>query len=369
MANPTIQAAQKIDAASKTQISQGLLIQTYCNSVLSQPNVNFSGFKTLGQYQTEINNGLKTAQDHANTYLNIIQPAIITNISNINNYYSLHNAVASTLPPGSTVQEWLDALNALKDQSTQYQTDANNIVKILQTLHGNLTTDTASFAKTVSELNAAVNGDNGVLNSINGQLNSIQSKIDGAIAGTVLSGLAIVGGVFIAAVGGITDIVTVGGSTPVLVGGIALVVAGVGGEVASAITLKNLNDEKANLLTQQSSLIAEVNLATGISTAYTGLKNQAGDAVTAATAMENAWNFLSSDLGNLINDLDKGIMDTGELRKIFLTAANSTVQSVIADTTIIKNQMTGVSFSVAPPQTHIGDYIVSLAKQHQLVAA
>ncbi|MCW5315467.1 HBL/NHE enterotoxin family protein [Nostoc sp. KVJ3] len=369
MPNFTIQAAQKIDAASKTQISQGLLIQTYCNSVLSQPNVNFSGFKTLGQYQTDINNGLTTAQGHANTYLNIIQPAIITNITNINNYYSLHSAVASTLPPGSTVEQWLTALSILKKQSTQYQTDANNIVKTLQTLHSNLTTDTASFAKTVSELNAAVNGDDGILNSINGELNSIQSKIDGAIAGTVLSSLAIVGGIFIAAVGGIADFVTVGASTPVLAGGIALVVVGVGGEVASAITLKNLNDQKANLLTQKSSLTAEVNLATGISTAYTSLKNQAGAAVTSATEMENAWNFLSSDLGNLINDLDQGIKGTGEVRQIFLTAANSTVQSVITDTTIIKNQMTGVSSSVAPSNATIGDYIVSLARQHQLAVA
>ena len=35
----------------------------------------------------EINTELTTAKGHANTYLNNIQPTIITNLANIDNYY------------------------------------------------------------------------------------------------------------------------------------------------------------------------------------------------------------------------------------------------------------------------------------------
>ncbi len=362
MANTTIQAASKINAATKSQSSQGLIIQNYSNSVLQQPNVDFSGFKNLLPYQTQINTGLGKAQGHAKTYLNTIQPSIITNVTNINNYYQLHNAVATTLPPGSTTKEWIAALNTLKDQSSQYLSDTNGVIASLKTLNTSLGTDTASFNLTVTNLNAAVNGDNGVLKSIDGQLGTIQGKIDGAIAGIAISGLAILGGVFITAVGAVADFVTAGASTPVVVGGVALIAAGVGGEVASAVTLSNLNNEKAKLLREKSTLTAEVNLALGIKGGYSSLANQAGAAMNAATQMQNAWEFLGGDLSNLINDLEKGTTSSGEVRKIWLTAANSTVASVLKDTNIIKTQMSGTKQLVAPKGENIGDYIVSVAK-------
>ena len=46
-----------------------------------------------------------------------------------------------------------------------------------------------------------------------------QGKIDGLIAGAALSGLAIVGGVFVAAVGGIAEFVTAGTSTVLVIAG------------------------------------------------------------------------------------------------------------------------------------------------------
>lgn len=363
MANQTVKAAQQISSANNQQTSQAMIIQQYANSVNQQPNVNFSGFDNLEKYQTEINTGLGTAQAHANNYLNVIQPAIITNITNISNYYALHNAVAATVPPGASKKQWIDSLSALKEQSMQYQGNAGTIVTTIEGLRTALNTDAASFAKTVSDLNSAVNGDNGVLASINDELGTIQSKIDGAIAGIVLSGLAIVGGVFVTAVGAVADFVTAGTSTPLVVGGIAIVAAGIGGEVASAITLKNLNDEKANLIQEKSTLTAEVNLATGISSAYTSLGTQVKSAVQAATEMQNAWNFLTDDLGTLISDLDKGIQSTDQIRTIWLTAANTQVATVITDINTIKNQLAGVQKVDVPEDGNVGDAIVAAAKK------
>lgn len=368
MSNNTVLAAKNIMIANSGQASQAMLIQQYANSINEQPTVDFSGFDHLLKYQSDINTGLITAQTHANTYLHTIQPNIITNIAQIGNYYALHNAVATTLPPGTSKSDWIAALTALSEQSKEYEDNAKGVVISIQKLHDGLTTDASAFAKVVSELNAAVNGDGGTLSSINDQLSTIQSQIDGAIAGAVVSGLAIVGGVFMIAVGGVGEFVTAGTSTPLLIGGIAVVAAGIGGEVASAIALKNLNAQKATLLQEKSTLTAEVNIATGIGGAYGSLGNQVKSAVDAASAMQNAWNFLSSDLDTLSKDLDKGILSTGEIQKIFLTAAQTEVNTIISDITTIKTQMTSPKIIAVEPGQTVGDAIVKAAEAHTLAA-
>ena len=365
--NPST-VAKTVNNANKHQTSQALIIQNYANSVNEQPMVNFSGEKNLFKYEQEVNTGLQTAQGHANNYLNKIQPSIITNISNIGNYYALHDAVTTALPAGATEAEWLQALTALETQSKTYKTHSNQIVKDLETLRTGLSTDSAQFTKVVTELNAAINGDHGVLDSIRSQLSTIQSQIDGAIAGTALSGLAIAGGVFMIAVGAVTDFVTAGASTPLVIGGVAVVAAGVAGEVASAITLESLNNEKAKLLTEKANLKAEVTLATGIEGGYQSLHNQVSVAVKAATGMLSAWESLSADLGSMITDLNKGITSPGFLRTLFLTAANTTVKTVIADISTIKQQMSGVDQIVAKKGQTVGQAIVAAAKGTQPTA-
>ena len=363
MPNKTLKAAQQLDAASKMQSSQALIVQNFSNSVLAQPNVDFSGFSNLTKFQDQINNGLKAAKGHANTYLNVIQPNLINNVTNIKNYYNLHNAVATTLPPGSTVSQWTNALNALKEQSQTFQTDAKNVLTSLQNLQGDLSTDAGSFAQTVSNLNAAVDGDNGVLASLNGDLKKIQSKIDGAIAGAALSGLAIAGGIFLAAVGAIAELPSAGTSTALIAGGAVIIAAGVGGEVASGLALNGLYKDKRNILVMKSELTSEVTLATGVSSGFQSLNNQAMQAVSAASQMENAWSFLKGDLGSLITDLEQGIKNTGQVRTIFLTAANSAIRQVLEDTNIIEQQLTGVKNETAPAGTTIDQFVLDLTKK------
>ncbi|MCU7879993.1 MAG: alpha-helical pore-forming toxin family protein [Candidatus Thiodiazotropha sp. (ex Lucinoma aequizonata)] len=371
--NNIIKAAQDIRAGTQSQCSQALLIQLYCNSILQQPKVNFSGFKDslngikLIAIGEDINVALATAQQHANEYLNAIQPKIITNVSNIENYFNLHKAVAVTLAPGSSTQQWITTLNAMKTASSKYQSEAEDVAVSLQTLHSDLSTDSASFTEQVSKLNALVKGSQGILHAMNSQLDSIQSKIDACIAGIVLSGLAIMGGVFIIAVGGVVGFVTAGASTPLVLGGIALCAAGIGGEVASAVTLEKLYSTKATLLTQKADLNAEVKLATSIGSAYNNFNTQVKVGVTASTQMINAWRFLSSDLGNLADDLDKGVKSAGDIRTLYLKAANSVISGkngIDTDINTIKHQMTGVQSKVAPEGVHIGDFINQLAKKH-----
>ena len=351
----------KMMAPAKATISQGMVVQTYCNSVLAQPPVDFSGFSGLSSYQTDINAGLITAQTHANNYLGVIQPSIINNLGNISNYYALLSALPVALPAGSSEAAWIANLQAVQAQISSYQQSCGLITTDLTTLNSNLGTDSGSFNSTVTKLNAAVSGDNGVLTKINDNINSIDKSIGGCIAGTALSGLAIAGGVFMIAVGGITDFVTAGASTPLVIGGVAVLAAGIGGEVASAITLNNLYNKKSDLLKQKSTLISEVNLASGISSGYLQFAAQATNAMQAVTQMDNAWQSLGSDLGNMAQDLQKGILAPDVLRTLFLTASNNLIPTINTDITLIKFQIEGIRESNSG-NVNLGDYVTNLAK-------
>ncbi len=129
---------QAIGSANKQQSAQALVVQTFSNSVLEQPDVDLSGFAELQTYETEINTGLNGARDHAHHYLNDIQPALIGNISNIGSYYQLHQAIPTAVSPGSSKTDWLDVLHALKDQAADYEASAAGVLTMLTTLHDTL---------------------------------------------------------------------------------------------------------------------------------------------------------------------------------------------------------------------------------------
>ena len=303
--------------ANKGQSSQALIIQSYANSVDQQPKVDFSGEPSLKKYEKSINDGLQTAQSHANQYLNVIQPVILENVSNIWNYYALHNAIATTLPEGSTEQQWIAALNVLVTESWKVPNSRSQCCV------------TATNSKQELECRFC-------------ELQNCR-------------------GVFIICVGAIAGFVTGGAYTPVVVGDVALLTAGIAGEVAAAITLKNLNDEKANLLTEKTDLRAEVKLATGISVGYKSLNNQVKGAVTAAFGMSSAWNSLSDDLNSMIDDLRNGIKSAGEIRTIFLTVADTVIKTVLSDINIIKKQMVDVTNIVAKIGQTVGEAAVGAA--------
>lgn len=339
--------ATAMNTANTGQIGAGLVVQTYCNGILAQPKVDFSKEVSLKKLEEEINDGLATAQGHANTYLNTLQPEIITNMGNIGNYFQLNKALPATLPAGSTEAQWTAELNAVLQVSQSYQRDAAKVVKDIEDFHAQLSTDAQDFHRIVTDLNSTVDGDNGVLAGLEGELHKINSEIGGAIAGAVVSGLAIIGGAFMICVGAIAEFVTAGTSTSLVLAGAGIVVGGVAGEVGSVAAIVALNHQKSSVLQEESQLKEEVKLASGVSTNYTALVAQVETAMEAATAMENAWNSLVADLGGLITDLENGVLSADEVRTLFINAANAEIGTVLTDIATIKTQMASVQVKKA----------------------
>jgi len=130
-----------------------------------------------------------------------------------------------------------------------------------------------------------------------------------------------------------------------------------------SVAMAKLLDRKGDLIEQRENLKAEVKLATGIASGYEGLRLKAEAAVTAAIDMKNAWDFLSADLGNLATDLEKGVLNAEGTRTLFLTAANSEIQTIRRDMETIRAQMAGVQQVNAPAGTKVGNLTHSTSQK------
>ncbi|MBX9495150.1 HBL/NHE enterotoxin family protein [Yersinia enterocolitica] len=353
------QAALNINNSNKSQSSLAIIIQGYCTSVLEQSNVDFSYDQSLSEYQQKINSSLATAQSHASYYLDTLQKQIISNISNIGNYYALHQEVPKSVPENATAKDWLPVIQALLTISQQYESASGQTSSLLSSLSEELSSDTGNFNQIVTDLNTALNGNNGVLNSNREQIAALDTKIAGEEAGIVLSFVGLIGGIISIFIGAIADVVTGGAATGMVVGGAITVCTSLAGEGASIAELVGDMKLKATLLAEDADLQAEVKLAHGISSGYQSLASRVGLAVTAAENMANSWSSLSSDLSSLVSDLNNGIMSADDVRALFLNAADSEIITVSQDVDTIKKQMDGINTVTAGSGQTIFDILPS----------
>jgi non-hemolytic enterotoxin B/C len=346
--NVTSTPVTEVGSASRGHASQALIVQAHALSVLQQPLIDVAGFDTLKPIGTNINDRLTISKNHSNHYLDVLLPKMITTVTDIDAYVNVQNALAGALNPQAPKSEAVTLLRAAQEATQDYKRRANELVLDLGEFRGMLSEDASAFSKHASELQVAINGDAGVLKDIDNQLADIDGKIAGAITGVVLSGLAMVGGAFMIAVGSIASFVTAGTSTPLVVAGVAVLTAGIGGEVASAITLATLLDLKAEQFRKQAHLKEEVKLATGLSTGMRTLFESASASATATQEMANAWTLMENHLGNLASNIERGVTGSDAVRGLFQRAAQGDAKNVQNDVQIIYGQLAGIDKIIKP---------------------
>lgn len=347
---------QHASTANISQASQGLIVQTYCNSVLQQPLIVFGEQPKLEEIKDILNATLKDGYVTAQYYLNELQPQIIDNISNLDSYLTLSATVPVVVPAGTSPEAFINVLIAIRDEAARYQQESQTILDNLSSVHDQFADQSRRFTQAVSQLNILVEGDEGVLASYEAELQSIENKIAGLITGIALSGVTIIGGAFVTAVGTVAGFVTAGTSVVVTAAGVGIMLGGVGGMAGASIGLANLLDAKSSIIVSEVQITEEVKIASTISSAFTTLKNRASQAVTAASNMQSAWQSIISDLDSYIDDINAGVESTEMVRTIFLAAANATIPSLKADISILKQQMAGVSTVIVPADMTINEY-------------
>lgn len=344
----------------KQEVSIGIILQNYCNTVLKQGEVDFSSNTKLAELQTDINNSLASAKRHANSFLLTISPGIIKSIAVLNNYFTLYSAVPTVLPTGSSEAEWIKTLQTLKEVSEANQKSITAITEQLYTLYVDLKEDSTAFKNLATTINNKVNGDNGELETLESELNNLDLEIVGTSVAVAFGALGIIGGALMICIGAVSGFITAGTSSELVISGVFTVVMGVGTEIGSAIALHGLLIKKEELIQTKANLSAEVSLISAIGSALNSLSNEAKVAYEAARTMENSWRDLSNDMNSLIDGLKNGILSAATIREMFLTEANTSIKSIQTDINTIKDQIAGIVTSTAPSGTTLVNYLAEL---------
>ena len=356
--------------------SISISLQTYFNAALSQPLLNdlskivkaIPGLDTteFSCLHTSINQSINIAKDHAKNYNSNIHPAFIKNITNAKNFYNLYQSSAQQLTAHTTSQELIIILNDLRKQSQEYQSHVKSLVDQLLNLHVDINKDSTDFNNEITEYNQFVNGENSVLNQLDAQLAGLQSTINGALAGEVVGGLIAIGAAIAISIAGlaiglttpevglpaleasalvITEVLSYTAVTGQILftGGIAAGVASVGGAVYGGHRIAGLYEQQRTLISQESSLKAEVVAAKVFSSKLQSLATQAQSALQASSQLDTSWGKLENNLNELIENLAQSPSSIKEHISTFKHHSDHTVAAILRDIQNIEYTLTTVA--------------------------
>jgi non-hemolytic enterotoxin B/C len=358
-----IRAGAQLDQAGTTDLkdstlgvaSAGLLVQAYCTQVVQQPAIVMPD--SMRDRLPLINDHLKTARDNASDYLTNIQPTIIAVVTDVGGYASqftnFHALITGRIDAwkGGSLTARAEALQLLRLLQTDLEKKQLKIVGVQGSLggfQGKLNTDVSNFNTALSNADTIIRGDRGLLAALQQQLDDIRGQISGAIAGIVISGLAILGGAMMIAVGALATFASAGAAKAVVVVGVAVVAGGVAGLTASSIALATLNDTRANLLLQQAQLEANYLFLENFKSTIGTLSSSARTASQQLTNMNNAWTILGGNMGNVVNAVQNAqtYSDIPLPVLAFLNTAGSQWTDVLTSVRTIQSQMSGVQTTI-----------------------
>jgi hypothetical protein len=335
--------------------SAGLVVQSYCTQVLNQPDIGIPS--SLTDQLPPINKYLADARTHANDYLNTVQPQIIAVVTDVGGYSQQFAAFYGLI--NQKLQDWsggnqgakAEALALLQQLQSGIDTRKQNIDKVrdlVGTFRTNVNQDASNFNTAVTRADVVIGGDQGAIAQLQNSIDELDKQIGGAATGVALSGLAIIGGIFVVAVGAVAGFVTAGTSTPVVIGGVALIVAGVAGLTASSIVLAKLIDTKAGLLQQKTQLQADLTFLHNFKSTVGQLASSAEAASTQLNNVYNAWTILGKDMGNVVTSVSnaRSFSELPVVVQAYLDSANRQWATVQQNVQTIENQMSGVQTSV-----------------------
>ncbi|MGN7612316.1 HBL/NHE enterotoxin family protein [Magnetococcales bacterium HHB-1] len=343
----------------KGQGAQAVVVQNYCLAVRSMPDVNFAGHEKLVAIGSEMNQNMRRMRGNADRYLDVLLPRSVATIQEIGDYFELKQAVIESVTSGELDKtELLNTLYASKETVQEYKKNASNLATDFAGLRTNIANDSKDMKGSRNKLITITQGDKGIIKSLDGQIDQLSTNIGYAIGGAALSAVAVIGGGFLVAVGTVSSFVTAGTSAPIAITGGALVVAGVGGAVASGIALSNMIKKKNELVSQRAQIKEEVKIATLQIDSINQMINKADNAVNATQQMVNAWAFLQHDLEDYIKDVERGQW----LPTVYFRKVATDVNKIITDVDTIKKQLTGVTV-ISEPNRNLSEIVKETAEK------
>jgi Bacillus haemolytic enterotoxin (HBL) len=351
--------------SKQKQLSQALVLQGYCRTVLAQQPLSLDKLGAVNNAQEikdiaqKLDETLQRAKDHARSYLDDLQPKLITDTVALRSWIKRAEVFPDSVR--SVSSEWKKGLDILIRDTTTHAQNALGTKGALEKLRDGFQQDSQDFSQLADRLNVLVSGEKGALKNLEAELGALQTKISGLIAATVLGFLAAAAGVLMMIVGTVATAFTGGASAGLVLGGFALVAAGVVGGGVSAAFLKQAYDEQRAKLEDQSRLSSAVTIMKGASANLTSIAGQGSAVVTATQEMAIAWTTLGTNLNEFKTTLTDQSLQS--LRDFWCNALKGQLQTLEVDLNRNLDQLTGVQVE------HTGENVYLFDHPNLIIAA
>ncbi|MFG2638674.1 HBL/NHE enterotoxin family protein [Streptomyces sp. NPDC048362] len=322
------------------------VIQAYALSLERQPLVDFGsgGIPGLDATTAQINGYLTAAKSNASIFLNRTVPDAVMVLADVKELAQTYEALTAAVTPATPLADVKNILAYFREVVSGYQQRAASVNEAMAKARETFSTDAANMTSGVNALNAAIGGSEGILKSIDDQVDKLNSEINAAIGGLVASVIGIIGGAIMIAVGAVGSVVTGGAATALIVAGVAVAAAGVGGTVGSSLAISKGNEQKNALIMQKATINTQLQTALKLKDGLGAIGMQAANAATATQGMVSAWTVLGNYLDSAIKASDPETANQ-ILTKIFVsTKLKSLKESAIG----CLNQLQGPGPSVYP---------------------
>jgi hypothetical protein len=149
-------------AAINQTASVGALVNSCCTAILQQPNMVVPAMPEMATHQ-------QTTRDHANLWINTVQPALIGSIGGVVGFSNQFNAYLTPLinaaPTVNTdpksKQTVIEGLKLLKTAATTQKSNSTLACQAVDSFRSNFSTDFVAFASDIDTLSIKLIGDNG----------------------------------------------------------------------------------------------------------------------------------------------------------------------------------------------------------------
>jgi hypothetical protein len=339
-----ILSAQNNYEATKTVISQSLIVQSYCQKLLMQAPINFGGATKLKDSEDKINKGLRKAQDNAHFYLDVLQPKLIQALMNVKHFAIREKVAAQSIRIADSMDDILKYIKRPLESAEKYEQDAKDVLEGLKKFKRQLAEDAALYQGVVDELNTLLDGEEGLLEGYQTELKKIEGSIIDMSLLIASGGLAILGGAFLIAVGTISSFVTAGTSLHLAAAGGIMLLGGIGVTAGGSVALAGLLDQKSALVNSSNTVKQQAKVAREYVTAFEDLRRGAHDSVEAVQPMINGWTQLAVGLKSLYDELSATSSDDSIslAQDYFASYIDGQMNSIMVSIDNINAQMAGV---------------------------
>lgn len=323
--NPVMHPNAKIKGGMKSSAAAASIISTYCNSILTQPDINTDILPDLPAHQ-------KSARTHATNWQNNLQPLVIKTNADIIDfandfecYYDplvkLAKEIANDHENAQAIADFKQGLVLLKNTVQNKETEAKTVITHLESFSNDLAEDARNFSADFNKAESELAGKDGEIAALKKQVDAIHDAMQKDLAMIAGGSVGVVIGGLMVAVGVLAELETAGASTGLVIAGLAVAGAGTGVTIAGGIDYGKETNKLAETLKELKTIQQQYAATKNINHVVQSFSTQAKAAHTAVSSLVSGWQVLQKDFNEFDAALDRVDPNTGFFLQAQLNSA------------------------------------------------